>query len=225
MRTSKTTKKLTEYIVFPLAFFLSGILFLYLALSPYINLVLSGWALFSSDSDIAFGEEIHNDIFGIEKIELVEDYIPSSKVTYPLNGTKYAEITVTDTETEYVIPLYFGDNSKILRKGAGQYMGSHFPGEGSTILVSGHNNTFFNCLKYVEIGDVIKLETNYGVYLYEVIETAVKKNTDSSAYDLKADHENLVLYTCYPFNQLGLTPNRFFVYTRLVSGPTVRLDK
>ncbi len=225
MKSSKTTKKLTEYIAFPLAFFLFGILFLYLVLSPFVNLVLSGWELFSSDSNIAFGEEINNDIFGIEKIEMIEDYIPASKITYPTNGTKYAQITITDSETEYVIPLYFGDNSSILRKGAGHYRGSKFPGEGSTVLVSGHNNTFFNCLKYVKVGDTIKLETNYGTYLYEVTETAVKKSTDSTAYDLRADEESLVLYTCYPFNQLGLTPDRFFVYAKFVSGPTVRLDK
>ena len=30
----------------------------------------------------------------------------------------------------------------------------------------------------------------------------VKKATDASAYDLSADYENLILYTCYPFDEL-----------------------
>lgn len=225
MKIFKSKKGLTEYIVFPLAFFVSGLLFLYLALSPFIHLVLSGWELFSSDSNAAYGEEIHNDIFGKGKLEGYEGSVPSSLITYPTNGTKYAEITITANDTVYVIPLYFGDNSSILRKGAGQYLGSHFPGESSTILVSGHNNTYFNCLQYVNVGDIIKVETNYGTYQYEITETAVKKNTDPTSYDLSATEENLILYTCYPFSQLGLTPNRFFVYTRLVSGPAVLLDQ
>ena len=36
-------------------------------------------------------------------------------------------------------------------------------------------------------------------------------------------HENLILYTCYPFDALGFTPNRYFVYAKYVSGPV--LDK
>ena len=31
----------------------------------------------------------------------------------------------------------------------------------------------------------------------------------------------LILYTCYPFDMLGLTPKRFFVYAEQISGPTV----
>lgn len=224
MKTFKNAKKLTEYIVFPLAFFIAGLLFLYLALGPVINTVTSVWALFSSDA-AAEGDEIHKDIFGEGKLEGYEGSVPSSLIKYPTNGTKYAEITITANDTVYVIPLYFGDKPATLKRGAGHYMGSHFPGESSTVLVSGHNNTFFNCLQWVKVGDVIKLETNWGTYLYEVTETAIKKNTDTSAYDLLATEENLVLYTCYPFDKLGLTPNRFFVYTRLVSGPVVLLDQ
>ncbi len=225
MKTFKNAKKLTEYIVFPLAFFVFGLLFLYLALGPVIKTVTSVWSLISSDAATMQGDEIHKDIFGEGKLEGYEGSVPSSLITYPRNGTKYAEITITANDTVYVIPLYFGDKPATLRRGAGHYMGSHFPGESSTILVSGHNNTFFNCLQYVKTGDLIKLETNYGVYVYEVTETAIKANTDSSAYDLSATEENLVLYTCYPFDMLGLTPNRYFVYTRLVSGPVVLLDQ
>ncbi len=194
-------------------------------LSPFVNLALTTWSLFSSDSHSQYGEEIHKDIFGENKLVGYEETVPSSLIKYPTHGTKYAEITITDEESVYVCPLYFGDSKSILRKGVGQYMGSHFPGEGKTIITSAHNNSYYNCLQYLEIGDTVTLETNYGTYIYEVTETAIKPNTDKSALNLTAEEENLVMYTCYPFDQRGLTSKRYFVYTKLVSGPRVLLDK
>ena len=39
--------------------------------------------------------------------------------------------------------------------------------------------------------------------------------------DFTRTDENLILYTCYPFDALGFTPNRFFVYAKYVSGPVL----
>ena len=108
-----------------------------------------------------------------------------------------------------------------MRYGVGIYNGSFIPGYGKTILVAGHNNTYFNGLKYAKKGQIIKIRTNYGNYRYEITDTQIKDKNDRSAYDLSADHENLILYTCYPFDELGLTPNRFFVYAKPVSGPVI----
>ena len=36
-----------------------------------------------------------------------------------------------------------------------------------------------------------------------------------------ADKESLIMYTCYPFDELGLTSDRFFVYAKFVSGPVI----
>ena len=44
---------------------------------------------------------------------------------------------------------------------------------------------------------------------------------DETAYDFTRTDENLSLYTCYPFDALGFTPNRFFVYAKYVSGPVL----
>lgn len=219
MKFLKTTKKLTEYIVFPLAFFISITLFLYLVLSPFLNLALNAWEMFSFDANQTFGEEIHKDIFGEGKMEGYSGTIPASQITYPTVGTKYGEITITVNDSVNVIPLYFGDTNAILRKGAGHYMGSRFPGEGSTILISAHNNRHFNCLQYVKIGDEIKVQTNYGTYIYEVEHAA--PNHDGNPFGFASETEKLVLYTCYPFDELGLTPYRYFVVSKLVSGPVI----
>ena len=93
--------------------------------------------------------------------------------------------------------------------------------EGKTILLAGHNNTFFNDLQHAEAGATVTITTHYGVYIYEVTGTEILDYQDETAYDFTRTDENLILYTCYPFDALGFTPNRFFVYAKYVSGPVL----
>lgn len=145
--------------------------------------------------------------------------VKSSSFTFPSYGNQFGELIIEDCQIH--TKLFFGDSYDVLKIGVGIYNGSSVPGYGKTILVAGHNNTYFNGLKYSKKGQIIKIRTNYGNYKYEITDTQVKNKDDSSAFDLEADHENLVLYTCYPFDELGLTPNRYFVYAKLVSGPMI----
>ena len=85
----------------------------------------------------------------------------------------------------------------------------------------GHNNTFFNDLQHAEAGATVTITTHYGVYTYEVTGTEILDYQDETAYDFTRTDENLILYTCYPFDALGFTPNRFFVYAKYVSGPVL----
>jgi sortase (surface protein transpeptidase) len=79
----------------------------------------------------------------------------------------------------------------------------------------------FNGLKNVSKGDVVKISTSYGNYKYTVTGTKLTTDEDKSAYDLNSKKENLILYTCYPFDSIGLTNKRFFVYAEKTSGPTI----
>ena len=90
-----------------------------------------------------------------------------------------------------------------------------------TILLAGHNNTFFNDLQHTEAGATVTITTHYGVYTYEVTGTEILDYQDETAYDFTRTDENLILYTCYPFDALGFTPNRFFVYAKYLSGPVL----
>ena len=136
-------------------------------------------------------------------------------------------VTLEETPLDNIekAPVYFGDDKKVLSRGIGQYSGSMFIGSGSTVLLSGHNNTYLHTLGESKIGDKVLLSTNYGDYVYEITETAVKNSGDSTAFDLGADYENLVIYTCYPFDTLGLTSKRYFVYCKYVSGPKILYNK
>ena len=137
----------------------------------------------------------------------------------PQYGTHYARLQIGDAGID--ADLYFGDGPEILKKGVGQYMGSFIPGSGKPVMISGHNNGAFHKLQKVAEGDTITITTNYGVYEYRVTSMSVHKESDKTAYDLRQQNEQLILYTCYPFDMLGLTSNRYFVYADKISGPSI----
>ncbi|MBE6818105.1 MAG: class D sortase, partial [Ruminococcaceae bacterium] len=108
------------------------------------------------------------------------------------------------------------------RSGAGTYTGSSLPGYGSSILMSAHNTTYFKGLENAKEGDRITVTTTYGIFEYAVRETKVLDADDASAVDYFSETEQLVLYTCYPFQPLAsVNEQRLFVYCDKVAGPTV----
>lgn len=223
MKNKISAKKLTGYLLPPLAFFVIIYLFLYCTCKPFVGIALGSWEMFSNTSG-SDDTEIYNDIFTRTSLLGYTGEINASDITYPTYGAIYGEIEIYTNNTVYQVPLVYGDSKALLKRGGGMYIGSHFPGEGSTTLVSGHNNNYFNCLRHTQVGETIEIKTNYGKYKYEITDISVKHMTDSSAYDLDAKKETLVLYTCYPFSLVGFKVDRLFVTATLVSGPQIIPD-
>lgn len=213
-------KNLLAYICMPVGFCVLGYLLIYIVFNPIISPVLSVSEIFISDADFKNGENLTS-IFeeNNASAQNSSDTVDMSQVQIPSFGTHYANLSIPSVSID--APLYFGDSNTVLSSGLGQYNGSFLPGFGRPILISGHNNSYFNSLQYISQGDEITITTNYGVYKYQVTETKIASYDDTSAYDLSADKETLILYTCYPFDTLGLTPQRFFVYADKISGPAV----
>lgn len=139
--------------------------------------------------------------------------------SYPQTGDKIGHLTISGTVVD--CDVFWGDSEAQFAQGAGIYTGSHIPGEGGTILMASHTGTYFRDLESVAEGADITITTDYGEYHYTVTKMAVVQETDTSAYDLDATEENIILYTCYPFGILTRTTQRYFVYGDLVSGPVV----
>ena len=194
------------YVVVPLAFVLVSTALVFIVghtmLAPYQALL--GW--FFSTTEVAQPRDLLDNaatvINGgtVDEPDAQPDRLPLSSVTYPSEGDRYATITISGTNVDARVGI---------------------PGEGKTILLAGHNNTFFNDLQHAEAGATVTITTHYGVYTYEVTGTEILDYQDETAYDFTRTDENLILYTCYPFDALGFTPNRFFVYAKYVSGPVL----
>lgn len=182
---------------------------------PDLSLIIGNTAIQYDDTELK--ELDINDLS-----DITGGVLKSSEVHFPRYGEQLGRIVISGEGGESVnAALYFGDGDKQLAAGAGVYIGSTPPGYGSTVLVAGHNHTWFKPLKKVQIGDTVTITTYYGVYTYEIIDIQVKDATDESHYDLLADEENLLLYTCYPFGSIGMTPTRYFIYGKYISGPMV----
>ena len=219
-RHKKTNGK--SFIILPIIFLVGTYLVLYLAFAPSLSTVISLGSFLFSDTEKDYSTEYKNIFVPVSDDSTeTDEYIDAESVEYPMYGTQFGELIIDDCKIEN--KLFFGDGEVALRNGVGVYNGSFIPGYGGTILVAGHNNTYFNGLKNAKEGQTVKIRTSYGNYEYKITKTAVKAYNDKTAYDLTADHENLVMYTCYPFDELGLTNQRFFVYAEYVSGP--KIDK
>ena len=139
---------------------------------------------------------------------------------YPQQGDRMGGLQISGTSVN--CDLYYGDDAPELKAGAGIYPGSKIPGQGGTILVAGHTTSYFRDFESVQTGALITLTTQYGEYTYRVTNMQVASDTDSSAYDLDAAEENIILYTCYPFGIATPTDLRYFIYGEFVSGPSLQ---
>lgn len=133
---------------------------------------------------------------------------------YPEYGTKYATIEIDKIGVS--LPVYFGDTLEVLKKGVGHSSGSYFPGEGGSIVYMGHNSkNTFRRFSELQIGNKIKVTTTYGEYTYKIYDMKLIKETDLDKLPIQDEKEILMVYTCYPFNNIGYTTQRYVVYAEL----------
>ena len=108
------------------------------------------------------------------------------------------------------------DALDILKKGVGHSSGSYFPGEGGSIIYMGHNSKkMFRRFSELQKGNEIKVKTSYGEYVYKIYDMQLIKETEVDKLPIQRDKEILMVYTCYPFNNVGYATQRYVVYAEL----------
>ena len=156
-----------------------------------------------------------------EKAEPVQTTISTDESTktttiknYPEYGTQYATIEIDKIDVN--LPVYYGDTLEILKKGVGHSSGSYFPGEGGSIIYMGHNSKkMFRRFSELQKGNEIKVTTSYGEYVYKIYDMQLIKETELDKLPIQRDKEILMVYTCYPFNNVGYATQRYVVYAEL----------
>lgn len=128
----------------------------------------------------------------------------------PAYGDKYGTVKIDSIDLK--LPLYYGDNTKILSYGIGHYAGSYFPGEGGSIILAGHNDPgYLDRLFEVKQGDMITIDASYGTFKYTVKNTKIVNENDLDSFPIQMNRELLIIYTCYP-KGIGHKTERFVVY-------------
>ena len=230
---NKTTKisKLLAYIFVPVIFSVIAYLLLYIAFRPYWDTAFSVASIFTSSQKggMANNQDNRKPIYDpnaepVEVKEAEEPYIDVHDIDFPATGVQYGQLFCEKVGLD--VPVYWDDTYAILRKGAGQYIGTLLPGYGRMILLSAHNTSHFRPLRDLEVGDVITFDTNYCKYEYEVTEIQVYNELDLENWvidHLLDDEEILVMYTCWPYEfQAGRKTDRLTVKAKRVSGYDVK---
>ncbi len=134
---------------------------------------------------------------------------------YPEYGTQYAYIEIPQIDVN--LPVYFGDTLEILKNGVGHSSGSYFPGEGGSIIYMGHNSKkMFRRFSELKNGNEITIKANYGEYKYKIYDMQIVKETEVDKLPIQNEKEILMVYTCYPFNNIGYATQRYVVYAELI---------
>ena len=169
-----------------------------------------------------FGAKIEETISLVNKVaidlsqkEVKETVLDNNKIkNYPEYGTQYATIEIPKIDVN--LPVYFGDTLEILKKGVGHSSGSYLPGEGGSIVYMGHNSkNVFRRFSELQIGNEITVKTNYGEYKYKIYDMQLIKETEIDKLPIQKEKEILMIYTCYPFNNIGYATQRYVVYAEL----------
>lgn len=216
-----------RFYILPGIFLLCGYLLIYTAFLPVTQPLISIYKLAFTGNTSSLGDDTDNisSIFSGSTGRIGGD-IKASEVKYPTWGDHFGNITVEDTKID--APLIFGDSVSLLKKGACVSIYGGVPGYGKTVMVSAHNNTFFSDLQSRgQVGALVNIETNYGSYVYRIIEKKIAHREDSSAYidyierDDSEEMEFLIIYTCQKESGISLSKYRCYAFCEYVSGPMI----
>ena len=173
---------------------------------------------------LLFGQEVNETFSIVSKVSIdVENKKEAQPTTitddnklqnYPEYGTQYATLEIPRLNLN--VPVYFGDTLEILKKGVGHSSGSYFPGEGGSIIYMGHNSqNMFRRFSELQIGDTIKVTTTYGEFNYRIYDMQLINETETDKLPIQDEKEILMVYTCYPFNNIGYATQRYVIYAEL----------
>ena len=149
-----------------------------------------------------------------ENTDISFDSVQKRLLDYPNYGTIWATLKIPTLNLE--LPVYHGDTLDLLRYGVGHLAGSYFPGEGGSIVYMGHNSRkVFRRFSELQIGDSIKVTTSYGEFNYKIYDMQLINETETDKLPIQKEKEILMVYTCYPFNNIGYATQRYVVYAEL----------
>ena len=110
--------------------------------------------------------------------------------------------------------------AKELKKGVGHFVGSVLPGISDNSVLAGHRDSVFRNLGELKLGDLLKVNTDYGTFTYDVHKIRIVTANDRTVIVPTADAV-LTLSTCYPFRFIGNAPKRYIVQAGLVIGEPI----
>ncbi|MET3728470.1 sortase A [Fictibacillus halophilus] len=114
------------------------------------------------------------------------------------------------------LPIFHGTDEEELERGVGHYEKSVLPGEHDNSVLSGHRDTVFRKLGEVGKGDKLVVETSAGTFTYKIRQVRIVDKDDRTVIVPKP-RATLTVSTCYPFDFIGASPQRYILVADLIS--------
>lgn len=149
-----------------------------------------------------------------EKVENKEQEQPPLYSERPEKGENIGELIIPKLEAK--LPIYHGTDENELEKGVGHFAGSVLPGENDNSVLSGHRDTVFRKLGEVGKGDLLIVQTSAGEFTYKVKKVRIVDKDDRTVIVPKP-RATLTVSTCYPFDFIGASPERYILVADLIS--------
>lgn len=150
----------------------------------------------------------------IEKVNLVEHSYEK--------GEHIGLISIPRLElfNEEILYALDGEDLKNKISTAGYLGGWSMFGDKGPSTIGAHNYQLFKDLPSMQVGDIIHVKNDVGIYTYEVIDTMIFDNSEDSwkedVYERSRDY-SVTLMTCYPIKEKN-TEDMFIVFTKLIGG-------
>lgn len=150
---------------------------------------------------------------GIEHInndkEVTVKQVKENFIKNELNkGDAFGKLILPKINAE--LPIIEGVAEDELAKGVGHDALTGLPLDNEQIVLSGHRDTVFRGVKELEIGDIMEVQTAYGSFEYEIFDIYIVSADDLTVI-VPHDEEKLTVTTCYPFNYIGSSPDRYII--------------
>ena len=192
-RTPAVVLVLTPVLIFLICTALTVVIGIkpYNKLTTYLNIAFSDkMKMKTSASDVLKEMEQEVNEFKKEPEVSVSD---TGEVVYPVFGEQYA--TLKCEAIDLYVPVFWGSDNELLKKGACQMSASTVVGEVGNAVIDAHVNTFFENLEKLAEGDIVVINTSYGEFTYKVKKQVTFVKTDKT-YIAPTKEERLTLYTC-----------------------------
>ncbi|QHJ72167.1 class D sortase [Planococcus halotolerans] len=131
-------------------------------------------------------------------------------------GEEMAALLIPKIEKKYSV--YWGTDPATLNQGVGMFVSdlTTLPGGNGHTVLSGHRDTVFTGLGELEVSDLLYVEYETEVFVYEITDIWITHEDDKSVI-VEKDESTLTLTTCYPFDFIGYAPDRYIVQAKFIS--------
>lgn len=110
-----------------------------------------------------------------------------------------------------------GDSGNVLAFAPGHNSQSALPGQPGTVVISGHRDTHFRFLQYLQPGQRVNIQTATNQAQYRITGSQVV-DVNNTRINLQEGVDRLLMVTCYPFDSLVAGgPLRYVVMAEPVS--------